>query len=229
MTSEIADEAICRDTWSTLPRTIVAAREQSSTPDRTLEASLRSIYTADGHLFPNSTLSKSQTLPHQPNQTATISTKRRFDLNLPQFHELIRSPYVPSHDSKESSDGLGHPAPSQTSMDIFMKAAPRHQLIRSSSLGPPTPPLESESVHWLSQTPSGEVQRSNARQEGTFKASASASQSTSNLHSSGQGNISRANVADTFSSPNASVAPWLERALTVAGKQRLTQNFSSPG
>lgn len=179
---------------------------------RSSKASNQSMHIVEDQLSVSPLLPRSQTLPLLSNKPTNISSRRGFDLSLSsRFHELTRSI---SNAEREAADPIFH----QNHVDDLVKEATRHQIIRSSSLGPLTPPHEVESMSWVPFTSTGQVQHiSDGSTDGSAPAAANTSHSNGGAMARAGDNVPSA--VDPFTSLSASGGPWLLRAFRAASKQ----------
>ena len=158
-------------------------------------------------------LGRAQTTPQLLNKSVNISTRRGFEFSLSsQLHDASKS--AASFAEREPVDATLYP----TRVGIDTKGATRHPLIRSSSIGPLTPPHELESISWLPSTTHGQNQHSN---DETTGGSGPSDANTPSSHgvAVGQSGGAVQSVVNAFASQSTSGAPWLFRALRTASKQ----------
>jgi len=181
--------------------------------DRTSQAGNHIMHGTEDEMSTSLPLPRSQTLPQLSDKSTNILSRRGFDFNLSsRFRELTRSyPRV----ERETGDAVFH----RNHTEVYAKGATRHHIIRSSSLGPLTPPHEVESISWLPFTSStGQIRHSTDETTGGSTSTMASTVSNSGVSfTAGGGGVLPA--ADPFASQSASDEPWLHRAFRVASKQ----------
>lgn len=166
-------------------------------------------------------LARSQTLPAVTTNTPTISSRRRFNFNLPPFNGLPRSPVA---DMGENIMTKLEPSRSNDSdsSDALIRVTSFPTTIRSPSAGPPTPPLDVELGSWLSQahadTPtSRSIDQSDALEPAQLSSSTGINGS---LHQSNS-----TLPAIELSTLNFAGTPWFQKALGAACKSSRVINM----
>ena len=162
----------------------------------------------------NLSIPRSQTCSDPLHKAPTIVSRRGFDLNLPSFEEISRPV---SASACLTSNSM--PPPDEHQRDgPFDRTASMHQIIRSSSLGPLTPPLEVEHPSWMSAVGASLTDLSvQSEQTG-----ASGPQERDNIQPSQPvlppGHSSSSDGTDDVCSLNFGGTPWFLRALRTVSE-----------
>lgn len=180
-----------------------------SVPGRTSKGVNHSMRAHEDDLSTTVTLPRSQTLPEVSTKSTNIASRRGFDFNLSsRFDDFTRAT---SHAECEQAD----PFFQHNFVSMVVKRAMKHPFMRSTSLGPLTPPHEAESFSWLPFTSAGHIRASNeVTTNGVAPAPANALHSGGvPLTAAGENVLS---AVEPFASQNVSGDPWLLRAFRVA-------------
>ena len=205
--SQISDTAVITQS----PPKMLHAQD-SSVLDRDAKGGKQDVHAGEDDRSMSGALPRSHTLPEVSTKLTNIASRRGFGLSLSShFDELTRPS---SHTQSEIADPAFH----HDLLGVVADGATKHPFIRSSSLGPLTPPHEAESLPWLPCTATDHAEVNN---EATTNGSAPTPVNT--LHSGGAlvtaagGNVLSA--VEPFASQNVTGFPWLLRAFRVASKQ----------
>lgn len=149
---------------------------------------------------------RSATLPHIP----SMSHRRGIDLNIPQFNQIANSP---SPSAKlHASSGVDCNLRKNGLPESTLTQTTHPQLFRSHSLGPLTPPHDTE-VRWW---PKNSVAQSSTEAEHD---SADQTPMMGGLHETGKGlSLTQASISQTPANTHtpfhgSSRLPWLDQAL----------------
>lgn len=165
-------------------------------------------------------LTRSQTLPALQPMPSTISTRRGINLNLAPFDSLPKSSAVDTDEVTSSNLDTGRSDESNQS-EALTRVSSFPVTMRSSSVGPPTPPLEADLSSWLIQAPATGFARRSIGSSGTTVPVHQAPVSGMNYMSQ---QVASTTSTREISNLNFAGTPWFQTVLGLTCKSSRSFN-----
>lgn len=159
-------------------------------------------------------ITRASTLPQGLRRTPSMSNRRGIDLNLPRFDQLASTTPIAT---KMRAEASSHVMEESNLIELATTRNARQQLLRSHSLGPLTPPRDTEVLDWSNRP--AVRSRTEAERDSTDQSAAGRSTPGPGKELSlSQTALPQLQPDFPMSSQGLQQASWLDRALRLISK-----------